>query len=315
MNSGDLEAGNEAMRAAVLTLLSHLADRNYHFVTPNRGVHALVSRRRAAEDDTLLRDIFGWVRPFSAGMLPSDLENVLRKACLISANGDHFLSRLRVSTVGGLLFAHSAPRAGKSAVFLGPDSYRYARFLRQTTADSLPAETALDIGIGAGVGALTLLSEGLAQNVYGSDVNPLALTLAALNAEHAGLPLQTRLAEGVPEQPQGYDLIIANPPFIAGQSLPTYSDGGDLHGAALSLEWARTSLKRLRPGGRFVLYTGAPVVNGIDLMHSALGEMAEKTGYRLAYDEIDPDIFGGNLKRPDYQDVERIAAIGAVLVR
>ena len=33
------------------------------------------------------------------------------------------------------------------------------------------------------------------------------------------------------------------------------------------------------------------------------------------YSEIDPDIFGEQLDEPGYEDVERIAAIGAVIVR
>ena len=37
------------------------------------------------------------------------------------------------------------------------------------------------------------------------------------------------------------------------------------------------------------------------------------SGCSLRYDEIDPDIFGEELERPRYAEVERIAAIGAVI--
>jgi hypothetical protein len=35
----------------------------------------------------------------------------------------------------------------------------------------------------------------------------------------------------------------------------------------------------------------------------------------MTYEELDPDVFGGMLRRPAYDDVERIAAVGAVIRR
>ena len=261
-----------------------------------------------------MRDVFGWVRPFASGQLPDRLERLLQEAGLLTASGGQLLSRLRVGRVGEILYAHSAPgAAGESAVFLGPDSYRFARFLRQTLAGTSIAGRALDIGVGAGVGGLTLLSCGFAKDVVGSDVNPAALRLAGLNAAHAGLSLQTRLCSGPPGAPETFDLIVANPPFIAGASGATYRDGGDLHGAALALGWLRAGVDRLAPGGRFILYTGAPVVEGEDLVRTALEDLARRRGLTLSYEEIDPDIFSSSLRSPAYGDVERIAAVGAVL--
>ncbi len=48
---------------------------------------------------------------------------------------------------------------------------------------------------------------------------------------------------------------------------------------------------------------------------TALGRSAERFGCSLRYREIDPDIFGELLDEPAYREVERIAAIGAVLVK
>ena len=42
---------------------------------------------------------------------------------------------------------------------------------------------------------------------------------------------------------------------------------------------------------------------------------ASDAGCTMAYREIDPDVFGEELERPAYRDVERIAAIGAVFRR
>jgi len=308
-----IQADDAALDEAVLALLGHLAARDYRFVTPNRGTHALVRRRAEVAGPDLLRDAFGWVRAFPPGALPPALEDVLLTADLLERRNGLLRSRLRVSRVGELLFAHSAPGAGKSAVFLGPDSYRYARFLSQVLAGSQPAPVALDIGVGAGVGGLTLLTHGFAGRVLGSDVSPFALRLATLNARHADLALETVPCSGIPARPDRFDLIVANPPFIAGDSGVTYRDGGELYGAALALEWARAGVSRLTGGGRFLLYTGAPVVGGVDLVREALSDLASATGLRLSYDEIDPDIFGSSLSLPAYHDVERIAAVGAVI--
>jgi methylase of polypeptide subunit release factors len=217
-----------------------------------------------------------------------------------------------VSTVDGRLHLHSAPTRDPDAVFLGPDSYRYVRFLRQVIGDSPAFGTALDIGVGAGVGALTLAALAPAARVTGSDINERALRLARLNSLHAGTPLILKHCSGVPA-PGAFDIICANPPYIAGRAKRAYRDGGDQLGAALALEWVRDGVRRLSEGGRFLLYTGSAIVAGRDGVREALLRIAEEQGLHLSYEEIDPDVFGGTLRQDAYRDVERIAAVGAVL--
>ena len=48
---------------------------------------------------------------------------------------------------------------------------------------------------------------------------------------------------------------------------------------------------------------------------AAFLETAADAGCALRYREIDPDVFGEQLDLPGYEDVERIAAVGAVLSR
>jgi hypothetical protein len=73
---------------------------------------------------------------------------------------------------------------------------------------------------------------------------------------------------------------------------------------------------RLAPGGRFILYTGSAILDGgVDQFHEALKPAVEGAGYALRYRELDPDIFSANCAEAAYADVERIAAVGAVITR
>ena len=84
-------------------------------------------------------------------------------------------------------------------------------------------------------------------------------------------------------------------------------------GSRLSLDWAMEGAQRLAPGGRMLLYTGSAIVGGHDALREALERDLPRIGCTLRYREIDPDIFGEELERPAYAQVERIAAVGAVI--
>ena len=88
---------------------------------------------------------------------------------------------------GRSLFLHSAyPTDASDAVFLGPDSYRFARFLLAELAAE-PADWLVDIGAGAGVGAISRRARAAWRRLLLTDINPLALRLARINARHAGV--------------------------------------------------------------------------------------------------------------------------------
>ena len=57
----------------------------------------------------------------------------------------------------------------------------------------------------------------------------------------------------------------------------------------------------------------AAIVDGVDEMKQALETVASDAGCDLAYREIDPDVFGEELDRPNYRDVERIAVVAALM--
>lgn len=302
--------------SALGALLAALDERGYDFVTPTPSVGRRAVERGLSKGEPL-RAIFGWSQTFERHELEPALLDLLVAADALDQDGDHLRSRVRVSRLAGMLFLHAAfPATASDAVFLGPDSYRFARFIAQATADD-GAMSIAEIGCGAGVGGLAAARLHPAARPVLGDVNPKALALAAINAAHAGIVAETRISDGMTGLHGPYDLIVANPPYVAGQSGRTYKDGGDLHGARLSLDWAAQAMQRLNLGGKFVLYTGSAILDGgTDAFRVALeGLVAEASTYRLAYEELDPDIFSGELRREAYADVERIAAVGAVIQR
>jgi methylase of polypeptide subunit release factors len=169
------------------------------------------------------------------------------------------------------------------------------------------------MGGGAGVGALCAAALLPDAKLTLLDLNPMALRLAAANARHAGLEIELVEGGSLDAVAGLVDVAIANPPYVIDKEGRTYRDGGGMHGAELSYEWALAAAARLEPGGRMLLYTGVAIVGGRDELREALERDLPPLGCRLSYREIDPDIFGEELERPAYADVERIAAIGAAI--
>jgi len=294
-------------------LLRRLDALGYDFVAPTPATHARVVKRAEKQQARNLRDIFGWSLPFAGETLPADLMALLERGGALAVEGDLRRSRLRVSRVEDLLFLHSAyPTDRPDSVFLGPDSYRFVRFVR---AHLPAARRIVDMGAGAGVGgilAARMLDGAPALLV---DANPEALRLARINAAAAGVPVETVLGRSLDAVPGPFELVVANPPFIMDEGGPTYRNGGAMLGAQLSHDWALAAARRLEPGGRVLLYTASAIVDGRDGLGEALARDLSPLGCTLAYEEIDPDIFGEELDLPAYRKVERIAAIGAIITR
>jgi methylase of polypeptide subunit release factors len=134
-----------------------------------------------------------------------------------------------------------------------------------------------------------------------------------VNAAHAGVEVETVESDGMAAIPAGFDLAISNPPFIFEEGAPIYRQGGGMHGAELSLAWTVDAARKLAPGGRVLLYTGSAIVDGRDPLRERLQRELPALRCSLRWRELDPDIFGEELAKPHYADVERIAAIGAVV--
>ncbi|MDF3070313.1 MAG: SAM-dependent methyltransferase [Polyangiaceae bacterium] len=299
------------MTSALMAFLSELSRLEYRFTTVTPDTHALVLARKQGERAGSLRDVFGWNLPFMPSVVGPALFEITQKAgaCEPLSDGT-WRATLRVSTVGHLLFAHSAyPTVESDAVFFGPDSYRFVRAIRQLSAT---ATRAVDVGCGSGVGGIALAHFGsISTPVVLADINPRALELAKVNAALAQVPaevLESDVLRGVDGR---VDLVISNPPYLVDRGGRAYRHGGGAHGEALSTRIVRESLARLDRdgGGSLLLYTGVAIVEGEDPFLASIRGDLQQSGATFSYEELDPDIFAGELAEPAYRDAERIAAV------
>ena len=299
---------------ALLRLLAWLDGQGYDFVTPTPATHARVTARAEKAEARSLRDIFGWSLPFAPELLPSTPTEALEQAGLMRRDGKLLRSGVRASRLGGRLFLHSAyPTEQKDAIFFGPDSYRFVDFIRSELPRAGRVRRLVDIGAGSGVGAIMAAPLLPGARLTLVDLNAAALRLAVVNARHAGVAVEAIEGKSVDDVSGLVDLVIANPPYVMDGEGRSYRDGGDMQGARLSLDWTLAAARRLEPGGRMLLYTGVAIVDGRDALCEALERALPDLGCGLRYREIDPDIFGEELEKPPYADVERIAAVGAVV--
>jgi len=74
----------------------------------------------------------------------------------------------------------------------------------------------LDVGVGSGAIALSLKDERPEAEVVGVDLSADALALARENAERLGLEVELRQREGAEAAAEGWDLVVANPPYVDG---------------------------------------------------------------------------------------------------
>jgi hypothetical protein len=314
MKDQEIQRVTAAEDSALLELLERVAEQDYHFVTITPESHRRVIERNPSAPARDLRDVFGWSLPFDESLLPPPILAALRRSGFLVRAGDRWRSGVRISSIGGGLFLHSAfPTDDAHSVFLGPDTYRFVSLLESELRALPPVGRLVDIGAGAGVGGIVAgrLLPGAAVTL--SDVNPEALRLARINAAHAGIVIEAVAGSGLDRVEGAIDLVVANPPFVMDEKGRAYRDGGGMHGAALSLDWAFAAARRIGAGGHVILYTGSPIVAGEDRFRSELEAHLPALGCALRYREIDPDIFGDLLSEPAYCEVERIAAVAALI--
>ena len=304
---------------ALFELGSWLRATGYCFITVTPATHARVRARIPRGEAKSLRDIFGWSMAFRPSLLPATARLLLERGGALEAAGQLLRSRVRFSTLGDSLYMHSAyPTADADAVFFGPDTHRFAALIQRTlgTAPGLRVDRLVDVGCGGGAGGIVAVRALRSEpsEVVLADINATALQYAAVNVSLAGImPVtfsQGDLFNGIA---QPIDLIVANPPYLCDPEARLYRNGGGELGSELSTRIVVEGLPRLRAGGALILYTGAPVVDGLDTFWCSVAPIVRDAGVRYDYAELDPDVFGEELENPAYAHVERIAVVGLVI--
>lgn len=303
---------------ALLQLGRRLQADGYRFITPTPLTHQRVNDRAFGQAARTLREVFGWSRPFEPGLLSEVEQQQLHQAGVLEESNGRLKSRVRWSSLDDLLFAHSGfPTDSADAVFFGPDSYRFAQLIHSHLQQNFaPIRRAVDIGCGAGVGAIVIARARREAEVLAVDINPAALRMTAVNAALAELANLSIEPSDVLQDVDGhFDLIVANPPYMADPSERAYRHGGGEFGEQLSLRIVEQAMSRLAPGGSLVLYTGVAMIEGRDPFLEALMPRLESPLFAWTYRELDPDVFGEELLTPGYQRVERIAVVALIVTR
>jgi release factor glutamine methyltransferase len=138
---------------------------------------------------------------------------------------------------------------------------------------NLVSPLAVEVGCGTGIIGITLALELPRLTVHATDVNPLAVDLAARNAHLLGCDVRMQFHQGnrlgpVPAHLKGaVDLLVSNPPYIPPHEIPDLSaevadhdprdalDGGP-DGLNVYRALAGEMMNWVRPGGHVAMEIG-----------------------------------------------------------
>jgi methylase of polypeptide subunit release factors len=299
-----------ADQAALFQLLSVLKSANYRFTTVTPATHQRVNARPGNQWATDLPGIFGWNRPFRAQAAPTSIFHLMDQAGVLAPCGEGWRSLVRVSSLGDELFLHSAfPTQESDAVFFGPDTYRYAASIQNHLASRQAVRRVVDIGCGSGAGAIVARLACPQAEVIALDINERALEFTRLNARLADVDIEVKHSDLLGAVQGEFDLILANPPYMADPAGRAYRDGGGFLGSGLSQAIVAGGCKALSLGGTLLLYTGVAIVGGKDAFFATVQPYLDGAKMAWSYREIDPDVFGEELLQAPYDQADRIAVV------
>jgi len=149
----------------------------------------------------------------------------------------------------------------------------------------------LDLGVGSGAILLAILAERPAARGLGVDVSEEALAVARDNAAGLGLGGRTALLRGdwtAGLDGESFDLVVANPPYIASAVIETLEPEVKDHEPRLALEGgadgldhyrvlAPEILRVLKPGGRFAVEIGYDQKAAVEALFREAGAIGVST--------------------------------------
>jgi release factor glutamine methyltransferase len=154
----------------------------------------------------------------------------------------------------------------------------------------------LDLGVGSGAILLAILAERPNARGLGVDVSEDALAVARDNAAHLGLAGRCALlrgdwADGLSDA--SFDIVTANPPYIASEVIETLEPEVRVHEPRLALDGgadgldayrrlAPEILRVLKPGGRFAVEIGYDQKAAVEALFQEAGAEEVSTQQDLA---------------------------------
>ena len=174
-----------------------------------------------------------------------------------------------------------------------PDTETVIEVARAARPDRAAPCRILDLCTGSGVIAVSLAREYPAAQVVATELSPAAAALARRNAARNAVADRVDVREGdlfAPVRGERFDLIAANPPYIASPVIPTLSpevrrepvialDGGP-DGLAFYDRICAQARGHLAPGGAIVLEHGFDQADAVGARLTAAGF----TGVTLIHD-------------------------------
>jgi len=167
--------------------------------------------------------------------------------------------------------------------------------LRERPDDGRPFGI-LDLGVGSGAILLAILAERRAGRGLGVDVSEEALAVARENAANLGLESRVVLLRGdwtLGLEDAGFDIVVANPPYIRTAEIETLAPEVREHEPRLALDGgadgldayrllAPEILRVLKPGGRFAVEIGHDQKDAVEALFIAAGAREVTTAKDLA---------------------------------
>ena len=150
-----------------------------------------------------------------------------------------------------------------------PETELLIDLAREWHAGRAEAVRVLDCGTGSGCLAVTAALELPGSRVVAVDVSAEALEVARANAERLGAAVDFVEADGPESLPGPFDLVLANPPYVAEDEIEALAPEIREHEPALALcaprgdpdHWlarlTRFAAERLEPGGLALIEIGA----------------------------------------------------------
>ena len=189
------------------------------------------------------------------------LDTLVDAGFIIRLDDGNYVSPFNLNLVGNIFVICDHLSHGSDAVM---GAGQTTTFMCDASRPSRRLRGALDVGCGAGTGALNLAAQ--VDHVIGVDINPRAVALSRINASLNGMG-NAEFREGdmfAPVAGRKFDLIISQPPFVStppGLTVASYESGG-ARGDELPMRLLREIPAHLAKNGRAVILAEWPELPG-----------------------------------------------------